>query len=86
MSPVTNRLKNLCLRQSRRRFSPRAKAEQCTARMFVQLREPLQMPGTVLAPGIYVFRRLERGARCDLIQIFNEDQTEMVATLTPLDQ
>jgi hypothetical protein len=82
MSPAKNRLKGFSRRQSRRRISPRAKAARWATRMFVQLREPLRMPGTVLAPGTYVFRPLDRGANCNRVQIFNEDQTKLLATLT----
>jgi hypothetical protein len=50
--------------------------------MFVKVREPLQIPGTVLSPGIYLLRLLDRGADCNLAGIFNEDETELVATFT----
>jgi len=82
MSLVKRRLSTLWLRQPGTPFSLCAKADQKTTRMFVHLREPLRMPGTVLAPGRYVLRPLHEGADCNFVQIFNEDQTEMVATLT----
>ena len=81
MSLVKKRLSTLWLRQSRTPFLPRAKADQNTARMFVHLREPLRMPGTVLAPGRYVFRPLDGGTNCDFVQILSEDQTELLATV-----
>jgi hypothetical protein len=80
MSLMEQRLTTLCGCQTPTPFSPRTKADQNTTRMFVNLRESLRLPGTVLAPGRYVFRPLDGGANCNLIQIFNEDQTELVAT------
>jgi hypothetical protein len=82
MNLVKRRLTTLWLRQTRTPFSPRAKADQPTARMFVTVREPLQIPGMVLSPGTYLLRPLDPGSDCNLFQIFNEDQTELVATFT----
>jgi hypothetical protein len=50
--------------------------------MLVRSTAPLQIAGTVLAPGIYVLRALDRGADCNPAGIFNEDETELVATFT----
>ena len=82
MSLVERRLTTLWLRQTRTPFSPRAKIDQYTARMLVKLTAPLQIAGTVVPPGIYVLRTLDRGADCNLAEIFNEDETELVATFT----
>ena len=38
----------------------------------------------VRAPGRYAFRRLEPGMERNLVQVFNEEQTRLIATLTPL--
>jgi hypothetical protein len=82
MSPVKQRLNALWLRQTCIPFSPRAIPDQYSAKIFVKVREPLQIPGGVLPPGIYVFRPFDVGADCDLVQILNEDQTELIATFT----
>lgn len=82
MGLVKRRLNALWLRQTRTPFSPRAKADQYAPEMFVEVREPLPIPGTVLAPGKYVFRPPDRGTGCNLVQIFNEHKTELVATFT----
>jgi len=49
--------------------------------MEVTIREPMHLSGAVLLPGKYSFRRLGSGAAQDLIEIFNEDQTRLIATL-----
>ncbi len=49
-------------------------------RIYVTLREPLCIPGTVLPPGKYLFRLLDGRADRSLVQIFNQDQTKVVGT------
>lgn len=54
------------------------------SKMLVTIIEPMKISGTVLSPGRYAFRLLHPGAARTLVQIFNEDQTSLVATLTTL--
>jgi len=82
MTLVKRRLTALWLRPTPTPLSPRAKADQYTGSTLVRLRAPLQIPGSVLSPGIYVLRALEGGADCSLAGIFNENETELVTTVT----
>jgi hypothetical protein len=50
--------------------------------MLVSISEPMRISGTVLLPGRYAFLLLEHGAEHNLVQIFNEDQTKLFATLS----
>ena len=45
--------------------------------------QPVEIPGQVLGPGTYYFVRVDHGNSPDvnLIQIFNSDQTKVIATL-----
>jgi hypothetical protein len=51
--------------------------------IFVTLAEPMKISGTMLSPGRYEFRPLDPGAEHPLLQVFSEDHTTLVATLTP---
>lgn len=51
-------------------------------RIFLTIGEPLKMRETVLLPGRYAFRPLDPEAERTPVQIFNEDQTTLLATLT----
>ena len=60
----------------------------------VTVTEPMQVPGTVLAPGEYVFRLNDSNANRHIVQIFDKDETKLITTiqaipnarLTPTDQ
>ena len=80
MSPLSERLSNLWLRQPPTPFVPRAEAEPRTECMVVTLTKPLKVSGTMLWPGRYVFQLLEPEEGRHLVNIFNEDQTRLVAT------
>jgi hypothetical protein len=45
--------------------------------------QPIEIPGQVLGPGTYYFVRIDHGNSPDvnLIQIFNSDQTKVIATI-----
>jgi hypothetical protein len=56
--------------------------------------QPVEVPGRVLTPGTYVFKLLPTVGSRNVVQIFNEDETQLVTTiltisdyrLTPADQ
>jgi hypothetical protein len=50
----------------------------------VTLSEPTQVPGKVLAAGTYTFKLLDDNANRHIVQIFNEDQTQVIATVMAL--
>ena len=80
MSPLTQRLSNIWLREPPTPFLTRAKPDQGLERMVVRLRSPLTVSGTVLSPGTYVLQRRESQPGINLIKIFNEDETRLLAT------
>jgi hypothetical protein len=61
---------------------PRPAQRQFAESMGVTFREPTKISGTLLLPGRYVFRRQDGGTDRNVVQIFKEDSTELVASLT----
>jgi hypothetical protein len=57
---------------------------QISNRMGVTFREPTKISGTVLMPGRYVFRMLAPGTERNDVEIFNEDQTKLIAKISPM--
>ncbi|HZO99337.1 MAG TPA: hypothetical protein VFD30_03490 [Terriglobia bacterium] len=43
--------------------------------------KPVEIPGRVLPRGTYVFQLLDPGCERNIVQIFNKDQSKLVATL-----
>ena len=80
MSFLKRRLTSLWQRQTTTPNPPRPRAGQFPDGMFVTIRAPIKISGTVLLPGRYAFRPLNPGAERTLVQIFNEDLTRLVAT------
>ena len=81
MNLVKRRLEALWLNQTRTSLSLGDNADPYPPGMLIRLREPLQIPGKVLPPGDYVLRSPQGRADCTLAQVFNKDQTEVVATI-----
>jgi hypothetical protein len=50
---------------------------------MITFAQPVEIPGQVLGPGTYYFVRIDHGNSPDvnLIQIFNSDQTRVIATI-----
>jgi len=82
MGPVTRRLNTLWLRQARLPLTPPSNPDQLAVKMFVKVTEPLRIGGSALPPGIYVLRLSDAGQNCNSAQILNEDQTELIATIS----
>ena len=55
---------------------------QFTYSMGVTFREPTKIYGTALLPGRYVFRLQDVGTARNVVEIFKDDSTELVATFT----
>ncbi len=82
MGPVTRRLNALWLRQTHLPATLPARPDQLAARMFVKVTEPLRIGRSALPPGTYVLRLSDAGENSNSAQIFNEDQTELIATIS----
>ena len=62
-------------------LAPPAKADAWNKRTIVTFREPVEVPGTVLQAGTYVFRMLDSLSNRHIVQIFNENETQVLATI-----
>ena len=82
MSPVKRRLTKLWRRQAAAPNPPGLGPGQFTDSMAVTFREATKIPGAVLLPGRYVFYLRDVGTDRNVVQIFKEDSTELVATFT----
>ena len=63
-------------------FPPGVKADGQSKRTVVTFNEPVEIPGgTILPPGTYVFKLMDSASDRNIIQIFNEEETRMHATV-----
>ncbi len=56
-------------------------ADQWNKRTVVTLKDPMQIPGTVLQPGTYVFRLIDSQANRHIVKVMNADETQTIATI-----
>jgi hypothetical protein len=52
--------------------------------MRVTVNEPVEVPGRVLDPGTYTFRLVPSPSNRNLVQIFNEDESELYETVSAI--
>ena len=80
-----NRLKVVatifCLSLAALAFSTSVKADAWNKKTIVTFNQPIEVPGVVLPPGAYVFKLLDSASNRHVVQIFNEDQTHIYATI-----
>ena len=63
-------------------FAPRiARADQFDKKIVVSFNKAVEIPNLVLEPGTYVFRLANHGDIPNLVQVFNEDETQIYASL-----
>ena len=65
---------------------PMAQADEWNKESTVTFSAPVQIPGQILPPGRYVFKLADskfaaRQTARHIVQIFNEDQTQVIATV-----
>ena len=60
---------------------PLAKADDFDQQTTVKLSGPVEVPGRVLPAGEYVFKLADNASDRNIVQIFNEDQSHIIATL-----
>ena len=60
---------------------PRATADENNKKTQVTFTEPIEVPGMVLPAGTYTFTLLDSPADRNIVQIWNEDQTKIFATI-----
>lgn len=62
-------------------FTPTAKADEWDKLTVFTFQEPVEIPGQVLPAGTYVFKLLDSPGDRNIVQIFTEDQKQLVATI-----
>jgi len=62
-------------------FAPSAMADQWNKRTIITVGEPIQVPGKVLQPGKYVMKLMDSPANRHIVQIFNEDESQLQTTI-----
>jgi len=83
MDPLEQRLNNLWVRQTTpsNHFEPEPEPEDFPHIMGVTVKEPMKISGTMLMPGRYVFQLPDPGTQPNRVEIFNGDQTQLVANV-----
>jgi LPXTG-motif cell wall-anchored protein len=81
-----NRLKVVatifCLSLAALAFSASVKADAWNKKTFVTFSQPVEVPGGVVLPaGAYVFKLMDSASNRHIVQIFNEDQNHIYATV-----
>jgi LPXTG-motif cell wall-anchored protein len=81
-----NRLKVVatifCLSLAALAFSASVKADAWNKKTIVTFSQPVEVPGgVVLPPSTYVFKLLDSSSNRHIVQIFNEDQNHIYATI-----
>ncbi len=80
MKPITL-FAALCVFAGVLALSPAANADQWTHQTRVTFSQPVEIPTMVLPPGTYVFKLLDSQVDRNIVQIFNEDQNRLYATI-----
>src|SRR5262249_52983655 len=62
-------------------FSASVKADAWNKKTILTFSQPVEVPGVVLPAGTYVFRLLDSASDRHIVQIFNEDQNHIYATV-----
>ncbi len=62
-------------------LAPSARADQWNKKTVLTVNETIQVPNKVLPPGKYVLKLLDSPSNRHVVQIFNEDETEILTTL-----
>jgi len=58
-----------------------SRADERDKKTIVSFNAPIEVPGHVLAPGTYVFKLLNPTAGIRIVQIFNKNESKLIATV-----
>jgi hypothetical protein len=61
--------------------SPRARADEWNKKTIVKFSEPVEVPGTTLQAGTYVFKLVDLASERHIVTVQNEDQNKTFATI-----
>ena len=62
-------------------FAPVAKADEWDKQTVLTFNEPIEVPGKLLPAGTYVFRLADSQSDRNVVQVFTEDQKQLLATI-----
>jgi hypothetical protein len=62
-------------------FALSTQADQWNKKTIMTINESIQIPGATLTPGKYVFRLMDSPANRHIVQVFNEDETQLITTI-----
>lgn len=62
-------------------LAPSARADEWNKKTTLTVNQPIQVPGKVLPAGTYVLKLLDSPSDRHIVQIYNEDQTELQTTI-----
>jgi hypothetical protein len=62
-------------------FLTAARADTWDKKTIVTFGDSVEIPGQVLPPGTYVFKLADSASDRHIVQIWNEDQTQLLATI-----
>jgi hypothetical protein len=61
-----------------------ARADQSDKRTYLTFSQPVAIPGKVLPAGTYTFQLLESASNRHIVQIFNRNGTQLIATVVAI--
>src|SRR5262245_63712102 len=70
-----------CLSLAALAFSASVNADAWNKKTIVTFSQPIEVPGVVLPAGTYIFKLADSASNRHIVQIFNEDQTHIYATV-----
>src|SRR5947209_6733125 len=62
-------------------YFPLAHADEWDKTTKITFSEPVHVPGKVLPAGTYIFKLLDSQSNRHVVQIFNEDHTQLITTV-----
>lgn len=62
-------------------LTPSARADEWNKKTVLTFNEPVQVPGTVLPAGTYVFKLADSQSDRNIVEVFNADETRLVTTI-----
>jgi hypothetical protein len=72
---------SLCAALLSATFGSGIKADEWNKKTIVTFGESVEVPGQVLPSGTYVFKLLDSSCNRHIVQIWNEDETQILATI-----
>jgi len=71
----------MCLVAGMLALAPSAQADQWNKRTIMTINETIEIPGATLTPGKYVFKLLDSPSNRHIVQVFNEDESQLINTI-----